>query len=244
MTSEYEEIFARRGHSYDAAMQKYPRARDSEFENLFNACTPAPLSTVLDLPSGGGYLNRHLPAGCLIESAEPSDQFSNTIHLTREVDLENLQLKSDYFDVLICLAASHHIENKQGLFHSAFQALNRGGHFLLGDVLSGSPIAEYLDGFTSQYNGTGHDGDYLTIELCEKLASEAGFTIVDVKEYPCPWSFNDTEELAEFSCLLFGMKNVCKQRLLDTLNDKIGISKTADGVQLDWRLLYLTAQRP
>ena len=244
MTSDYEEIFARRGQSYDAAMQKYPRARDSEFENLFNAFTPAPRSIVLDLPSGGGYLSGHLPAGCLIESAEPSDQFSTASHLTREVDLENLQLKSSYFDVLVYLAASHHIENKQGLFHSAFKALKHGGHFLLGDVLSGSPIAEYLDGFTSQYNGTGHEGDYLTIELCEKLASEAGFTVVDAKEYPCPWNFRNLEELAEFSCLLFGMTGVSRQRFLDALNDKIGISRTADGVQLDWRLLYLTAQRP
>lgn len=234
----YAEVFDVRGHKYDAAMRAFPSARDNEFLELFRNIDMTSLRTVYDVPSGGGYLNRFIPPFADLVPYEPSADFGSGG--AREIDLENLVLPTGTADLIVSLAAIHHVSNKIGFFESALQALRPGGWLCVGDVAKGSNVALFLDGFVGAHNGMGHSGAYLEPEaaLYEAIAGE-DTQLVRCELAPCRWHFRNVLDLANFCRNLFGLIDVSDDLILDKLSELIGIESAADGVALNWELLYL-----
>ncbi|NJK62121.1 MAG: hypothetical protein HC921_05015 [Synechococcaceae cyanobacterium SM2_3_1] len=71
----YRDTFNHRGASYHRAMQKYPAARDREFQLLFADLDLSQVHTVIDIPAGGGYLRRYLPKEIELVEYDPSGDF-------------------------------------------------------------------------------------------------------------------------------------------------------------------------
>jgi len=238
MMDRYAEVFNVRGHKYDAAMRAFPSARDEEFLELFRNIDTTSLRTVYDVPSGGGYLNRFIPPSADLVLFEPSADFGSGG--AREIDLENLVLPTGTADLVVSLAAIHHVSNKIGFFESALQALRPGGWLCVGDVAKGSNIALFLDGFVGLHNGMGHSGAYLEPEAAvyEAIAGENA-QLVRCELAPCRWHFHNAADLTNFCRSLFGLIDVSDDLILDKLNELIGIESAADGVVLNWELLYL-----
>jgi len=143
-------------------------------------------------------------------------------------------------DLIVSLAALHHVANKQGFFSAALDSLSPGGWFCVGDVPAGSRIARFLDNYVGRHSGMGHAGDYLENEPSRYLAwtgEKAEMTRCEVS--PCPWRFADTASLAAFCRDLFGLNNLTDTELTDALDQQIGLSVTGQGVTLNWELLYL-----
>lgn len=150
MTKTYSEIFDFRGYSYDVAMRRFPDARKNEFTRLFDGVEREQLKTVLDIPSGGGYLGRYLPKNLEILAYDSSHSFMTDNRSVRFISLEALDLPANIADLAISLAATHHIENKQDFFDSVLRSLKPGGRYCIADVLGGSKIARFLDEFVAQ----------------------------------------------------------------------------------------------
>ena len=68
---DYEKIFAERGAAYHGAMCRAPAARAAEFEAAVRLAEPKRGEYLLDAPSGGGYLERYVPAGVCVVEVDP-----------------------------------------------------------------------------------------------------------------------------------------------------------------------------
>ena len=234
----YADVFDVRGHKYDAGMRAFPKARDEEFRQLFAGIDVGPLKTVYDIPSGGGYLDRFIASDADLIEFDPSADFGS--QSAKPVDLEHLTLRPQSADLVVSLAALHHVANKADFFRTAVAALKPDGWLCVADVPAGSDIARFLDDFVGTRNGMGHDADYMT-EDPDWFRNAAGTRaqLVRCEVAPCPWRFEQAQDLASFCRSLFGLQDVSDRDLLDTLDRDIGISTTATGVALDWELLYL-----
>jgi len=242
--SEYQEIFVQRGQSYDQAMQRYPLARDSEFKRLFDHVSLTAAPRVLDIPSGGGYLKKHLPNTSIIDCYEPCEEFNPKNAHAGNVNLENIKIPPNTYDLAICLAAIHHVDNKARFLKNCAVSLRPSAYFCIADVVSDSRIAHFLDDFAGSHNGTGHKGDYLQIDTLFNIAGEQNLEIVHSEEKACPWVFQNTDGMLDFCRLLFGLRDVSDELLKDALQHYIGIGEADGKTLLDWKLLYVTLQKP
>ena len=242
MSQQYQQIFKARGSSYDRAMGQFPGARDREFSNLFEGLNLEAISRVADIPSGGGYLQRHLPATVEIDSYEPCSEFK-THHHGAPIDLENLALKVDNYDLIVSLAAIHHVSNKARFIQRCHKGLKPGGFLCLGDVPANHSISQFLDNFAGRHNGTGHSGDYLTADKVEAMVRAQGFSVLASEVKPCPWVFASQQDMVDFCSGLFSLTAVSDGELLDALQHYVGIAVTPHQVSLNWELLYITLQK-
>ena len=234
----YADVFNVRGHKYDAAMRTFPTARDEEFRQLLKGVDTGPLKRVFDLPSGGGYLHRFIAANAQLIQFDPSAGFATQGVLP--VDLESPELPAPGADLIVSLAALHHVSNKTGFIQAALAALRPGGWLCIGDVAAGSNITRFLDQFVGMHNGMGHSGDYLDPESREfQTAVQQQASLVRCEVAPCPWHFANTDDLAEFCRSLFGLLAVDDESLLKALDAQVGITTDTTGVSLEWELLYL-----
>lgn len=234
----YADVFDVRGHKYDAGMRAFPKARDEEFRQLFAGIDLAPLKTVYDIPSGGGYLHRFVAGDAELIEFDPAADFGSSS--AKPVDLEQLALRPHSANLVVSLAALHHVANKEGFFRSAAGALKPGGWLCVGDVPAGSAISRFLDDFVGTHNRMGHAGDYLVTDpQLFRAATGRLADLVRCEVASCPWRFQNTRDLASFCRQLFGLRDVSDHALLDRLDRDIGITTTATGVALSWELLYL-----
>ena len=244
MKSDYETIFQQRGRSYDRAMQLYPNAREMEFTRLFDHTEKRNIRSLLDIPSGGGYLRTYIPEDCELVEYEPCGEFlEGHNRIITDASLENPVLPRDRFDAIVCLAALHHVKEKDRFFRACCDALTPGGVLLLGDVCQDSSISRYLDEFAGMHNGTGHKGYYLTADDAADLLAGSGFSLVEAKVKACPWQFAAQHSMLEFCRLLFGLQSVSDELLGKHLEERIGVRNEDGSFFLDWELLYLTAEK-
>ncbi len=243
MTTTYSEIFDFRGHSYDEAMRRFPNARKNEFKRLFDGVEREQLNTVLDIPSGGGYLGRYLPANVEILAYDSSHSFMTDNQSVRLISLEALDLPANIADLAISLAATHHIENKHDFFDSVLRSLKPGGQYCIADVLDGSKIARFLDEFVAQYNGTGHEAVYLDRLSGDLINQNATVKLYRNELVECEWVFNNQREMIEFSRLLFHLTNITDDQIDQALRDYIGVREHPGGCFLQWELLYIGLEK-
>ena len=239
---QYADVFTRRGHLYDRAMRLFPTARDNEFLQLLKPLDLADYRRIYDIPAGGGYLAKFLDPGVDLTEFEPAAHFASD--RARDVNLELLNLAPGQADLVISMAAMHHVANKPGFFAAAIEALRHGGCFCVGDAAAGSGVARFLDEFVGIHNGMGHSGAYLPADIaaCQALAGPAA-RMERCNVAPCPWRFADLAAMTAFCRDLFGLQDVADAVLLEALDDFVGITRSDDGVQLEWELLYLQYRR-
>jgi hypothetical protein len=125
----YQTIFTgTRASSYQQAMATFPMARESEFRNLFNNFPLTTNETVLDVPSGGGYLGYFYPTNS-IKSLEFTGGFNP--------DIDTVDIDSEWnigcHDRAVCLAATHHIEDFRTFISNLVQCVYPSGIIHIAD---------------------------------------------------------------------------------------------------------------
>jgi len=242
----YEELFGRRGSSYDRAMLAFPEARAQEFAQVI---VPAGLKAgmvVADIPAGGGYLRRYLPESCDWIGHEPCADFTN--HRTGAGNagrpLLPLPFADAAADAAISLAGVHHLADKRPLFREILRITRPGGRFVLSDVARGTATARFLDGFVGDSNSTGHAGIFLDDQTLVELG-EAGWKIVSNGLERFHWVFDDTLSMVTFCRGLFDICKADDAAIARALRDGPGIDALpGGGVALRWSLMTIVARRP
>lgn len=235
MVRTYADIFAHRGKAYHRAMLRFPHARDAEFSGLFESGRPASGQRLLDIPSGGGYLRRHLAPAVELSSVELTAGFDDQVPVYEA----SRPWTFGVFDHVVCLAALHHIQDQAAFLGMLLTRLYRRGTLHLADVERNSGVDMFLDGFVGHYNVTGHDGNYLSNQA-EWFAAIGRVARVGAK--PCPWSFDNETQMLDFCDGLFGLVDCPREALHDALREHVGFHHELDKVVLHWRLLYVDLQ--
>jgi SAM-dependent methyltransferase len=241
----YREVFGARGGRYDDAMRRWPHVRDEEFRFVLDLAAPAPGETLIDVPSGGGYLDVHVAAGVEVIGVEVSDEF---IERGREhgvaayaSGLEAAGLPAGSADVVVSIAGMHHEDDHGALFAAWRRLLVPGGRLVAADVVAGSAEARFLDGFVGEWTSTGHAGQYFGDDLA-RLGTSAGYADVRVVDGRYHWWAEDEASLAAFCTSLFGLEDVTAAMVLEAIEAGPGITRQDGRVGLRWGLRALVAR--
>jgi len=233
---DYQNIFRHRGESYDLAMKKYPNVRDQEFKQLFYKIKLRNHESILDIPALGGYLEKY----CLDNNEVFFLDFSKSINGIDVVSpYEKWNIKN--MDRIVCLAAIHHIEDLDSFLQNLICHLNKNGVINLADVSVNSSISRFLDEFVGSHTSTGeHKGKYYD---WKKVSFPKELNVIDIEERNCPWKFESEEKMIEYCRLLFDLKDVSNDKILNALKKYVGFQKDKNIVRLNWHLTYIDLQK-
>lgn len=237
----YADIFNHRANLYHQAMTLYPNARDEEFRLLLKLLNAQNTDTILDVPSGGGYLQNRLPKDAKLVSLDPSASFCGYAKADDILNssISNTPFEDSYFDKFFSLSGLHHLNDKRPFFEEAYRILKAHGILAIADVAVDTRTAFFLNEFIDKVNPQGHTGIFLDNEIIEQLKS-CGFRVIhELKKLA--WVFENSDEMGHFCKLLFGAE--CDLATMKRgLNDYMGFNVNDNGKTfLNWELLYIKA---
>lgn len=225
-------------------MRSYLDARYQEFAQAIEAAGLLPGMVVADVPAGGGYLRRYLPAGCTWQGHEPCASFTHHSAATNTGSpLLPLPWWDASVDVAISLAGVHHIDDKRPLFAELWRVVKPGGRLVVSDVAAGSTVAQFLDGYVGAHNSTGHEGVFIDEDTLVELRA-AGWAVQSHGVRDFHWVFADRSAMAAFCHALFDLRT---SSVLDTqhaIESQLGVHCRPDGtLGMAWSLMTIIAQR-
>lgn len=220
-------------------MQRYPLARADEIDAALRRLAPKPGETILDVPSGAGYLSGDLPAGLTLHQIDPSPGFSALNPRVRSAPLHRLPLPDASVDGVISLAGLHHLDSLSPLLHELRRVLKPTGRVVLADVAAGSPEDAFLDGFVHAHNPQGHRGRYLDPSLEPQLRA-AGLPPATVEDVRYAWHYPSQAALVDGVREMFGL-DATDAQMLQGLRQH-GAHPTPTGWALPWGLRFAVAR--
>jgi SAM-dependent methyltransferase len=240
--NNYSEIFAKRGWLYQRAMQTVPKARALELDQLFAAQPLQVGEHLLDVPSGGGYLAKHLQATMQptvqVRHLEFTPGFDPGVEV---VDPDgHWPVAAASMERCICLAALHHIQDPNELLLNITNVVRPLGLIHLADVIPGSGSMHFLEHFVDRHTSTGHRGIYRDFR---ELIWPSNLEVLTIETRACPWRFDSRQQMLHFCQLLFGLDDSCQPQLEQALEHDIGVSHRHGGVELQWSLSYADLRR-
>ncbi len=245
--SDYHEIFDERGAQYHQAMEKYPDARNLEFILPLNLCGVQSGHVLVDIPSGGGYLQRYLPEDVKLYCLESSRVFADFCQQRRGChgllfSDNRIPLMDQMADRLISIAGLHHVEDKPILFSEMCRILKTGGLACLVDVQENSRVARFLDDVVDRYSVTGHQGLWFDSTTSDQLQT-AGFRSIKCERLSYHWEFDSIASMIKYVKLLFGLVYANDEEVLAGIEKYLQYSVGPNTVQLNWQLLCYLASR-
>lgn len=252
-SNNYTDIFDDRGAAYNAAMLRYPMAREAERTQLISLLAPTNHDIICDAPAGGGYMaqgmanmqqNTHdqssIPAICCVE---PSAIFSKAIGNDFEVlnqPLHNIIKPDGHFTVITSLAGLHHADNCKSIFQEWARLLHQNGKLCVADVGTNTGTGQFLNEFVHEHTPNGHIGWFFEKGEFTRLMANNGLNKISESLYTVPWAFKDEQEMAAFCAQLFYLPKVNPNILIEALKDIVGVldNKDENGILLNWQLRY------
>ena len=236
----YSEIFSARARQYHYAMQCCPQARDAEFQAIVQDL-PDSAVTVLDVPSGGGYLQRHLNSNVQLHSCDFSEGFAQTgVPLASPT---RLSFADAVFDAVLSLTGLHHVPHVQqdAFLGECLRVLRPGARLLVGEVWRGSSVDFFLNDFVHRHNSQGHVGEFFDDGFLPRLQT-AGFAQATRSVRSYFWQFESVPTMVDYCRNLFGIDNADDEQIEAGLRDVLDYKQTGDGrVQLHWQLVFFQA---
>lgn len=237
----YAEIFQHSGASYHQAMQRWPKARDEEFNAALALLELSDTDLVLDVPAGGAYLQRYLKLPNNYLAFDFSGGFASDTSIGKCKETR-IPIANNAVDKTICLAAMHHVENKPEFVNELHRCLCHDGTLVIGDVIAGSKPANFLNEFVDAWNSLGHEGDFIQPDRDIALLEDAGFkTKFQTKCYH--WNFADEAECHHYLRLLFALDKKPSNEVLNKAIEVLGKSESSHGYHLSWSLGFLIAKK-
>lgn len=240
----YLEIFSRRAASYDKAMREYPDARADEFRALLAWVEYEYRQTILDIPSGAGYLARYVDTdSSRLIHIDPSRQFVDlSRHWTTAAICQSrpdkLPLPTASIDTIISLVGLHHEAERSLIFAEWRRIIKPHGKLLIAEVEDNSAIAAFLNGFVHRHTALGHQGRFIDQQFLTEL-TDTGWKVTRSELTDSHWRFQDRPSMLRYFRLFFDLQaddtNIAKG-----LSSHFEILETEEGLRLKWPLRQLS----
>ncbi len=247
MFDVYKDIFDKRGAAYHKAMLDYPLAREAEFRHILGLADIQEGDVVCDVPSGGGYLGGFIERQVEIISIDASTEFirhCQQIHNMKKIqcDLSAITLPSSSVDKIISLAGLHHTKDLKPFYKEACRILNTNGLFCIADVVAGSGVADFLNGFVHEYSSMGHQGYFLSKKTRIDL-EDSGFQVTYESPVQYFWKFTGMEDMIRCCKLMFGIDQANNEQILEGISKYLGYQKIDASYCMNWSLLFIRTQK-
>lgn len=244
MFNSYADIFNIRGAAYHQAMQQYPTARDEEFVTMIRLLQPAPGQTIVDMPSGGGYLRGYLTSDDIeLIAIETTQAFFDQCRedettQARLCELSDTGLPDGSVDAVVSIAGLHHVEDRVAVFGEIYRILKDDGKFCIADVEKGSPTDGFLNTFVDKHNSMGHEGLFID-DTFRKNLQQTGFEInIDRSESYC-WNFVDADEMIDYCILMFGLDEAEPDQVREGIKKYQGFNVRNGRCRMNWSLRFI-----
>lgn len=242
MFDNYKEIFAKRGINYQNAMEIAPQARNEEFLNAVRILDVKSNATLIDLPSGGGYLACYLQSNTRCVFVETSEQFYNACQPSGDNrklmgDFTHVPMASNSADYLVCLAALHHVDNMSAFFNETKRLLKVDGEFLIVDVPQYCQSAAFLDQFVDAHNSMGHRGAFIRPATYQALL-DTGFHVIHDERVNMRWHFDSQQQMLDFCRGLFGLDLASDNQIMQGLQEYLDV-EIEEHCSFAWTLCYI-----
>ncbi|WP_394175606.1 class I SAM-dependent methyltransferase [Thalassotalea litorea] len=249
MNLSYQGIFEQRGQQYQQAMNRFPHARDDEFNHLLKQLPTRANQKVADLPAGGGYLNDYLGQDNIQYTAVESSQiFFNFCPETENrgrilCPLNQISLEDQSQDSFYSLAGLHHTFDRLPIYKEIFRILKPGGKGVIADVFQECSTSKFLNEFVHRFNSLGHQGMFLNSRDFTAIEA-AGLDIVAHSKEQYHWRFQSLEDMAIYCQLLFGLDLANLDEIIHGIGTYLGYQIKNGEVLMNWSLLFITVKRP
>jgi SAM-dependent methyltransferase len=227
-------------------MVRWPHARRAEF---CMALAPLPLSpgTILcDMPAGGGYLHRCLPAGVDYVAIEPAHHFFSqcpTVSGTRrfQAPLTSVPLEDSSVDYVVSLAGLHHAPDLEAIFAEMRRLVRPQGWVVIVEVEAGSASDTFLNGFVDAHNPMGHAGVFFDSATPDRLL-RAGFQVVEDQSMAPSWTFADAGQMGAYCKSLFGIERASAGQVAECIEERFGCRAEPGMLSFGWPLRRLVCR--
>jgi hypothetical protein len=245
---DYNKSFINRASSYMYAMNNYPNALENEFTNAINILDPQPNEVIMNIPSGGVFLEKYLNNNIIYKSYETSLEFAQLTDISYCLYTQ-IPENNNSIDKIIVLANLHHSNNEERkqIYKEIHRIIKPNGKFIIGDVIKTSKQDDWLNIFVDSYNTNGHKGifwnDPKINPVDKKLLEECGFSVETIiTNYT--WNFDSKDNMLDFCKNLFGLDKINDNNILfDGLNKYLIIKNIDNKYFIDWQLIYFISTK-
>ena len=233
--------------TYREAMALCPRAREFELRKPIELAAPRAGEVMVDFPSGGSYLQPYLDEICPAATIRAVEHIRDYIDANSTIlggNWERLPFADQSVDVVITLAAIHHVlSGREAFYRECHRVLRPGGRVIIGDVAAGSRPDSFLNEFVDRFSSQGHEAEFLQQKVEEPRLVAAGFS---VDRYEAPvywWSFPDKPTTIRFCRDLFRLDKATDDEIWQGVGDYLGLDERVDEVRMHWQLAFVRAYR-
>lgn len=107
---------------------------------------------------------------------------------------------------------------------------------MVAEVLQGSFVDSFLNGFVDAHNSAGHAGVFFDPDLESASLRGAGFILEPMQRIRYAWRFAGEIEMLDFAIDLFGLDLATRASAAAGIEKYLCPQRTADGLQFDWEL--------
>lgn len=228
-------------------MEAVPRAREREFRLPLALAAPRAGEVLVDCPSGGAYLRpllAEMAQGCRYVPFESKPQYAAFVPDLVLGDWLELPFRDRSVDVLLSIAALHHLLGGRGPFYAGgARVLAPGGRLVIADVAEGTGPARWLDRFVADRSSEGHRADFLEAGREARDLEAAGLQVRHAELADYTWDFGDRPAACRFMQSLFRLDQPDLPEIEEAIGDLLGWAD-GPGARIHWTLLHLRADRP
>lgn len=242
---DYNKTFLKRGREYKYAVETYPDALRNEFSVAAQMILRHSPKSVLNIPAACVPLKEYLQSDIHYIEYETNLAFANLTNLPH-CELYSIPVADTSVDCVVCLASLHHAthDERRAFFKECLRILSPKGVLIVGDVMKGGAVDNWLNGFVNSYNSSGHAGLFWRAEDC-RLFEECGFVSVGHEVQSYMWNFESSDTMIDFCKHLFGLDKANGEKIVEGLHMILQpVYSNTGSVLLPWELGYFTALAP
>jgi ubiquinone/menaquinone biosynthesis C-methylase UbiE len=243
-----------RAKLYKESIKEFPEARLEDIAIMKKYLHPKKGEVILEVGAGSGFFSGIISDligedGKLIVSDPSSDQLEEVKSLSKnniEVlnrGAEDIDLEKDSIDSIWSFGAIHHCFKKEQALSAFHDVLKTGGKVVVGDVFSGSKLAEHFDEKVDKYCITGHNVEFWTDKMVEEYCKNAGFEDVTITELDINWKFKTKEDIGIFLYKIHGMTKTTPEECLKGAEEILGIEYKNELYCLNWPMKIFVAKK-
>jgi len=233
--------------TYHEAMNFCPDARRIEFEYPVALAQPSNDEVMVDFPSAGAYIKPYLNSvapKAVYYAVEHSPEYKEAGLDVATGTWQRLNFDDDAVDIVLCLAALHHVYPGRLLFYQeCSRILGTGGRLIIGDVAEATNADRFLSEFVDQHSPEGHVARFFREEIDTPEIESAGLKIShwEVKDFH--WYYPDRQAAITFCRGLFRLGDATDEQIWEGLDYYLGLEETDVGIEMGWQLAFIRADK-
>jgi SAM-dependent methyltransferase len=161
----------------------------------------------------------------------------------RNEGAHTLTLNENSIDAIWSFGAMHHVFDKTTSFKNFHKALKGGGRLVIGDVFSGTTLAQHFDDRVAKFCVTGHEVAFWSRGYADSLCFLNGFEKPAFYDFNASWVFDKKEDIGDFLYKLHAMTKTTPGECLNGAEEILGVKEKNGKFYLNWTMTMIITKK-